>query len=90
MKKRNGLLALLGIGALAYWKYKNMTPEEQENVKGKFNEAKRKFSEAGQDLKSKAESKFNEAKNTVESKINEAKHAAENKAEGFTENQNWN
>lgn len=91
MKKRNGLLALLGIGALAFWKYKNMTPEEQENVKGKFDEAKRKFTEAGQDLKSKAESKFNEAKSKVEAKVNEAKHAAEEKVDEFkNDNPNWN
>lgn len=91
MKKRNGLLALLGIGALAFWKYKNMTPEEQENVKGKFDEAKRKFSEAGQDLKQKAESKFNEAKSKVEEKVNEAKHVAEEKVDDFkNDNPSWN
>ena len=86
MKKRNGLLALLGVGALAFWKYKNMTPEEQENVKGKFNDAKRKFTEAGQDLKQQAESKFNEAKGAVESKFNQAKHDVNEGVEDFKDN----
>lgn len=91
MKKRNGLLALLGIGALAFWKYKNMSPEEQENVKGKFNDAKRKFSEAGQDLKDKAESKFNEAKDFAENKLNKAKDAVEEGAQDVkNETQSWN
>ena len=31
--KRNGLLALLGLGALAWWKYKNSTPEEKQAIK---------------------------------------------------------
>ncbi len=71
MKKRNGLLALLGIGALAFWKYKKMSPEEQANVKGQINEAKRKFTDAGQDIKSKVEDKFNQAKSKVEEKVDE-------------------
>ena len=33
--KKNGLLALLGLGALAWWKYKNATPEEKQAVKSK-------------------------------------------------------
>lgn len=91
MKKRNGLLALLGIGALAFWKYKNMSPEEQENVKGKFNDAKRKFTEAGQDLKHQAEDKFNQAKSTVEHQFNKAKDAAEDTANDVrNETNNWN
>jgi hypothetical protein len=45
--KRNGLLALLGLGALAWWKYKNSTPEEQQAVKDKVNSAKRQFQQMG-------------------------------------------
>ena len=74
MKKRNGLLALLGIGALAFWKYKNMSPDEQQNVKNQFNDAKRKFKDAGSDLKSEVENKFNQAKNTVEEKVQNLKN----------------
>ena len=52
--KRNGLLALLGLGALAWWKYKNSTPEEQQAVKDKVNSAKDNFNKWGNDLKNKA------------------------------------
>lgn len=76
MKKRNGLLALLGIGALAFWKYKKMSPEEQDKIKGQINDAKQKFTEAGQDLKSKVEDKFNQAKSTVEEKVEDLKKDA--------------
>ena len=38
--KKNGLLALLGLGAIAWWKYKNSTPEEQQAVKDKVSAAK--------------------------------------------------
>ena len=74
MKKRNGLLALLGIGALAFWKYKKMSPEEQDNVKGQFNDAKRKVTDAGNDLKSQVEDKFKQAKSSVEEKVDEFKN----------------
>lgn len=73
MKKRNGLLALLGIGALAFWKYKKMSPEEKEKVKNQFNDAKRKFSEAGEELKTKVEEKFESAKEIVDKKVEDFK-----------------
>lgn len=73
MKKRNGLLALLGIGALAFWKYNKMSPEEKENVKNKINEAKRKFSEAGEELKTKVEEKIESAKEIVDKKVEDFK-----------------
>ena len=52
--KTNGLLALLGLGALAFWKYKKSTPEEQQAYKDKFNTAKDNFTCcAFRDLKKK-------------------------------------
>lgn len=71
--KRNGLLALLGLGALAWWKYKNSTPEEQQAVKDKLNTAKDNFNKWGNDLKTKA----NDVKSQVQDKIDEAKTTAE-------------
>ncbi|MHA6727783.1 hypothetical protein ACX3PU_06930 [Chryseobacterium sp. A301] len=38
--KRNGLLALLGLGAFAWWKYKNSTPEDQQKVKDQLDTVK--------------------------------------------------
>lgn len=52
--KRNGLLALLGLGAVAWWKYKNSSDEDKQVVKDKVNTAKDNFNKWGSDLKSKA------------------------------------
>ncbi|MDH6254017.1 gas vesicle protein [Chryseobacterium sp. H1D6B] len=71
--KTNGILALLGLGALAYWKYKKSTPEQQQVVKDKINTAKDNLNKWGNDLKSKA----NDAASQVQSKIDEAKTKAE-------------
>ncbi|KPE50766.1 YtxH domain-containing protein [Chryseobacterium indologenes] len=71
--KTKGLLALLGIGALAYWKYKNSTPEEQQAVKDKINNAKDNLNKWGNDLKNKA----NDVASQVQSKVEEAKTKAE-------------
>ncbi len=51
---RNGVLALLGLGALAWWKYKKSSPEEKQAVKDKVNTAKDNFNKWGNDLKDKA------------------------------------
>ncbi|MDR2236940.1 MAG: YtxH domain-containing protein [Chryseobacterium sp.] len=71
--KTKGLLALLGIGALAYWKYKNSTPEEQQAVKDKINNAKDNLNKWGNDLKTKA----NDVASQVQNKVDEAKTKAE-------------
>ena len=72
--KRNGLLALLGLGALAWWKYKNSMPEEQQAVKDKVNSAKDNFNKWGNDLKNKA----NDLSQQVQQKVDQAKTTAEN------------
>ncbi len=71
--KRNGLLALLGLGALAWWKYKNSTPEEQQAVKDKINTAKDNLNKFGNDIKTKA----NEVASQVQNKVEQAKTSAE-------------
>lgn len=75
--KRNGLLALLGLGALAFWKYKNSTPEQKQVVKDKLNTAKDNFNKFGNDLKSKA----NDVASQVQNKANEYANKAENKTD---------
>lgn len=73
--KRNGLLALLGLGALAWWKYKKSTPEEKQAVKDKLNTAKDNFNKWGNDLKSKAE----ETASKVQDKVKDATSSVEQK-----------
>lgn len=76
--KTKGLLALIGLGALAFWRYKKATPEEQQMVKDKLNSAKDNLNKWGSELKDKAselasqaQSKVDEAKNSVEQKISQ-------------------
>lgn len=77
MKKRNGLLALLGLGALAWWKYKSSTPEEQQVVKDKINTAKDNLNKFGSDLKTKA----SDVASQVQNKASEFAHKGEKAAE---------
>ncbi|RMZ58356.1 YtxH domain-containing protein [Chryseobacterium nematophagum] len=72
--KTNGLLALLGLGALAYWKYKKSSPEQQQVVKDKINNAKDNLNKWGNDIKNKA----NEVASQVQTKVDEMKPKTEN------------
>lgn len=74
--KKNGLLALLGLGALAWWKYKNSTTEEKQAVKDTLNTAKDNFSKFGSDLKSKA----SDVASQVQNKVDQATTSVENTA----------
>ncbi len=76
--KKNGLLALLGLGALAWWKYKNSSEEDKQAVKDTVNNAKDNFNKWGTDLKSKAgdvasqvQDKVNQTKTSVEDSVNQ-------------------
>ena len=76
--KTNGILALIGLGALAFWKYKKSTPEEQQAVKDKINSAKDNLNKFGNDLKDKA----NNVASQVQDKANEAKNKIEDATQG--------
>lgn len=78
--KRNGLLALLGLGAFAFWKYKNSTPEQQQKVKDQLSNAKDSFNKWGGDLKTKA----NDLASQVQSKAGDLTAQAKSKAEEFS------
>ena len=81
MKNSSKLLALLGLGALAFWRYKKATPEEKQKVNDLLNNAKDNLTKYGNDLKSKAEEKFNDLKSQAETKMEEAKETVEEKVE---------
>lgn len=74
--KGKGLLALLGLGALAFWKYKNSSQEDQQVVKDKINNAKDNLKGWGNDLKSKA----NDVADQVKDKAGDVKSEVENAA----------
>lgn len=65
-KKTNGLLALLGLGALAYWKYKKASPEDQQKVKDTINTAKDNLTKFGNDLKDKVNETVDQAKSKAD------------------------
>lgn len=65
MSKGKGLLALVGLaaGAFAFWKYKNMTPEEKQQLKSKVSETGRKLKDKASDLESTVTDKYDQIKN---------------------------
>lgn len=75
--KTKGLLALLGLGALAYWKYKNSSEEDKQMVKDKIKTAKDNLNKWGNDLKDKA----NNVASQVKDKANDVASQAQDKAE---------
>ena len=75
--KRNGLLALLGLGAVAFWRYKNSTPEEKQKVKDQLDTVKGNVNKWGNELKSKA----NDVASQVQSKASDLQNKAQNTAE---------
>ena len=66
----------LGLGALAYWKYKKSSPEDQQKVKDTINTAKDNLTKFGHDLKDKV----NETVDQVKTKADEVKTEVENAA----------
>ncbi len=86
--KTKGLLALVGIGALAYWKYKNSSDEDKQMVKDKINTAKDNFNKWGSDLKDKAnnvasqvQDRANNVASQVQDKANDIASQAQDKAD---------
>lgn len=75
--KTNGLLALLGLGALAWWKYKKSSPEDQQKVKDTINNAKDNLTKLGNDIKDKANQTVDQLKNKADELKSEAQQAAE-------------
>ncbi|MDO3426550.1 YtxH domain-containing protein [Chryseobacterium sp. APV1] len=73
--KTKGLLALLGLGALAYWKYKNSSEEDKQMVKDKINTAKDNLNKWGNDLKDKANDVASQAQDKAEDLKNKAQEA---------------
>ncbi|WP_313599457.1 YtxH domain-containing protein [Epilithonimonas vandammei] len=75
--KTNGLLALLGLGALAWWKYKKSSPEDQQKVKDTINNAKDNLTKFGNDIKDKANQTVDQLKNKADELKSDAQQAAE-------------
>ena len=72
-KKGKGLLALLGIaaGAFAFWKYKNMSTEEKDQLKAKVNDTGRKIKNKVDDVESAISDKYEQLKNKGKQEYND-------------------
>lgn len=81
MKHSKSLLALVGLGALAYWRYKKATPAEKQKVRDVLDKAKDKLNNWGSELKSRAEDVKDSAKcaaAALEDEAGNLKEKAEN------------
>ena len=78
----NRLLALLGVGALAYWRYSKSTPEEKQKVKDTLDTAKKNLTDMGGKLKEQA----NQLKGQVTEKFDNFQHRASDATSGSAVN----
>ncbi len=71
--KGKGLLALLGVaaGAFAFWKYKNLTPDEKKRLKNKANETGRKIKEKVGEVEESISGKFDQLKNKTKTETSD-------------------
>jgi gas vesicle protein len=68
------LLALLGLagGAFAYWKYKNLSPEEKERLKEKARKVGDEMKEAAVDIKDTLSEELDKFSGNVKDAFNNA------------------
>lgn len=68
------ILALLGLagGAFAYWKYKNLSPEEKERLKEKAKKVGDEVKEAAVDIKDTLSEEFDKFSGNVKDSFNNA------------------
>ncbi len=71
--KLGRILALVGLGALAYRQYKKMSPEDKKAIDDKIDNAKRNLSNLGADLKSKAQETLDKVETAAKDFQSEAK-----------------
>ncbi|MFT5908091.1 MAG: hypothetical protein ACI836_001251 [Saprospiraceae bacterium] len=69
--KKAGLAALLGIGAgvFAWWKYKNLSPEEKANVKAKIDNTGAKIKETYNDVEDTLSEKYTQLKDKIKTEV---------------------
>lgn len=80
MNNKKGLLAMLGLaagaGALAFWKYKNMSPDEKQRLKNKANETGSRIKEKAGEVQDTISDKYDQLKNSTSREANELKREA--------------
>lgn len=75
MRKQDGkgIVALLGIGAglYAWWKYRNMTPDQKEKLHSKVNEVGTRIKDTVNDVSSNVSQKYDDLKNSAQREVND-------------------
>ena len=68
-------MAILGAaaGAFAFWKYKNMTPQEKQNLKDKVSDTGRKIKETAHDVETTIQDKYDQLKNSSKQEVDDLK-----------------
>ncbi len=71
--KGKGILAMLGVaaGAFAFWKYKNMTPEEKQTLKDKATQTGNKIKEKAGEVQDTISEKYDQLKNSTKNEVND-------------------
>lgn len=73
MKKQNNKnwLAFLGIGvgALAFWKYKSMPQEKKDELKSKLTDAGKKLKSNVEDIETEVKDSLTQTKNTLKKEM---------------------
>ncbi|EDM44523.1 hypothetical protein SCB49_13165 [unidentified eubacterium SCB49] len=71
--KKVGIAAIVGIGAsvFAWWKYKNLSPEEKANLKAKIDETGSKIKNTYHDVEDSLSEKYTQLKDKVKHEVEE-------------------
>ena len=74
MNKGKGLLALAGLaaGAYAFWKYRNMSAEEKNQLKSKVKDTGRKIKDTVGDVENSISEKYETLKNKAQKEYSDS------------------
>ncbi len=76
--KGKGILAMLGLaaGAFAFYKYKNLSASEKQDLKDKVNDTGRKIKDKVDEVESSLSNKYDQLKNKAQKGMNEVADTA--------------
>jgi len=64
----------LGAGAIAWWQYKRMSPEQRKELKSKVNTAGDKIKDTAKDVESSLTEKYDQLKGSAKEKVDNIKN----------------
>ena len=74
-QKKGIAAAIIGIGAgaLAWWQYKRMSPEQKKQLKSKVNDAGNTIKDTAKDVEASISEKYDQLKGTAKEKVDSIK-----------------